>query len=476
MWTTFFIWMVLAVYVILVASTVTVVLLENRQPAKTIAWTIVLVMLPVIGLIIFYFFGQNIRKERYIGKRLYNLLTQRMLGEVSRLPAGAYPPKHAPLIRLFERTNKAVPTVDNRIDSYGTGAGWLLALTREIGAATDHIHLETYIIEDDAVGRFVRDLLTDKAREGVEVRLIYDDVGCWKVPNRFFGRLIDAGVKVSPFLPVRFPSLTHKVNYRNHRKICVIDGRVGFIGGMNLAERYVSRRGKPWRDIHLRIEGEAVAGLQRIFLSDWNFVRGAVRAERRYFPAPRTSAATGGGDVLQIVQSNPVSRYPEIMFGLTWAIYRARRYFYIQTPYFMPTEPVLQALQTAAMSGVDVRLMVPEKPDSFWLRYINDSYFSAILQAGIRIYIYRNGFLHAKCAVSDDDWCTVGSSNMDFRSFENNFEANVFLYGNAGATACRDNFLNDLKDCREIRLSEWKRRPRLNRLMESYTRILSPLL
>lgn len=476
MWTTFFIWTALTAYVTLVASTVTVVLLENRQPAKTIAWTIVLVMLPVIGLVIFYFFGQNVRKERYISKRLYNLLTQRMLDEVSRLPAQQYPPKHAHLIRLFERTNKSVPTMDNRISGYESGAAWLTALAREIGRATNHIHLETYIIEDDAVGRFVRDLLADKAREGVEVRLIYDDVGCWKVPNRFFESFIAAGVKVSPFLPVRFPSLTHKVNYRNHRKICVIDGVVGFIGGMNLAERYVSRRGQPWRDIHLRIEGEAVAGLQRIFLSDWNFVRGSFRSERRYFPPPRVSAAPEGGDVLQIVQSNPVSRYPEIMFGLTWAIYRARRYLYIQTPYFMPTEPVLQALQTAAMSGVDVRLMVPEKPDSFWLRYINDSYFSAVLQAGIRVFIYQAGFLHAKCAVADDDWCTVGSSNMDFRSFENNFEANVFLYGRTGATACKENFLNDLKDCREVRLGDWKRRPYARRLLEAYTRILSPLL
>lgn len=476
MWTTLIFWVALAVYAMLVASTVTVVLLENRQPAKTIAWTVVLVMLPVVGLVVFYFFGQNVRRERYIGKRLYNLLTQRMLGEVSRLDDADYPEGHAPLVRLFEHTNKAVPTTGNHVDSYDTGADWLLALAREIGAARDHVHLETYIIQDDAVGRFVRDLLADKAREGVEVRLIYDDVGCWNVPNRFFEGFMAAGVKVGVFLPVRFPSLTHKVNYRNHRKICVIDGRVGFIGGMNLALRYVSRRLRPWRDLHLRVEGEAVAGLQRLFLSDWNFVCGASCSERRYFPAPHAAEAGRGEAVLQVVQSNPVSRYPEIMFGLTWAIYRARRYFYIQTPYFMPTEPVLQALQTAAMSGVDVRLMVPEKPDGLCLRYINDSYFTAVLEAGIRVYIYRAGFLHAKCAVADDEWCTVGSSNMDFRSFENNFEANVFIYGRRGATLLRDHFMADLRDCREVKLGDWRRRSYARRFMEACTRLLSPLL
>lgn len=476
MWTTLIFGGALAVYAVLVVSTVTVVLLENRQPAKTIAWTVVLVMLPVIGLIIFYFFGQNIRRERYIGKRLYNLLTQRMLGEVSRIEAADYPEGYAPLLKLFEHTNKAVPTTNNSVDGYDSGAVWLAALAREIGAARRHIHLETYIIQEDAVGRFVRDLLADKVREGVEVRLIYDDVGCWNVSRRFFRSFTDAGIKVGVFLPVRFPSLTHKVNYRNHRKICVIDGRVGFVGGMNLALRYVSRRLRPWRDLHLRVEGDAVAGLQRLFLSDWNFVCGECRSEQRYFPAARVADARRGDAILQVVQSNPVSRYPEIMLGLTWAIYRARRYFYIQTPYFMPTEPVLQALQVAAMSGVDVRLMVPEKPDGFWLRYINDSHFEAVLEAGVRVFIFQTGFLHAKCAVADDEWCTVGSSNMDFRSFENNFEANVFIYGRQGATMLHRQFMDDLKDCREVKLGDWRRRPYVRQFMEACTRLLSPLL
>ncbi|MDO4930226.1 MAG: cardiolipin synthase [Bacteroidales bacterium] len=479
MWAYCLFWAAVAVYMVLIISTVTVVLLENRQPAKTIAWTVVLIMLPILGLIIFYFFGQNIRKERHINRRQYNQLTRRIQSGVRHLPEKFTPPYYAPLIHFFEHTNKNILTVARRIDGYRTGADWLIGLLREIYAAKETIHIETYIIEDDAVGRLVRDALIDKARAGVMVRLIYDDVGCWDVKNRFFRPMQDNGVDVRAFLPVRFPSLTHKVNYRNHRKICIIDNRVGFIGGMNLAMRYVSRRMRPWRDMHLRIEGGAVADMQRIFLSDWYFVCGAkeeVPNMHHQQDAAEKTEVTFSDCLLQIVPANPVSHYPEIMYGLTWIIQHARRYIYIETPYFMPTEPVLQALQTAAMSGVDVRLMVPDRPDGFWLRWVNDSYFTSVLQAGIRVYTYQAGFLHSKCAVADDDWCTVGSSNMDFRSFENNFEANAFIYGESVAVVLRDQFLLDLQQCEEVKLNVWKRRSYRRRLLESYTRILAPLL
>lgn len=484
MWTNILFWTFFSIYIALILSTVTVVLLENRQPAKTIAWTIVLVMLPVVGFVIFYFFGQNIRKERYISRRQYSLLTQRMMANVKDIATNYAPQRYVPLIRLFEHTNHAILTAAEKIDCYTTGADWLQALLREIYKAKKCIMLETYIIEDDAVGRLVRDALIDRCQKGVKVLFIYDDVGCWHVKQHFFQPLCDAGAEVHGFLPVRFPSLTHKVNYRNHRKVCVIDHSVGFIGGMNLAMRYVSSRSKPWRDMHLRIEGDAVADMQRLFLTDWVFVTGIqsmpkaeIKATQETTSGDTPSNAPGKADtLLQIVPSNPVSRYPEIMYGLTWIIQHARRYLYIQTPYFMPTEPVLQALQTAAMSGVDVRLMVPARPDAFWLRWINDSYFSAILQAGIRVFTYGAGFLHSKCAVADDDWCTVGSSNMDFRSFENNFEANAFIYGKKAAEKVKEVFFRDLESCIEIKLSLWRKRPWHRRLLESYTRILAPLL
>ena len=481
MWSVVVFWIILLVYVVLVVSTVTVVLLENRQPAKTIAWTIVLVMLPVVGLIIFYFFGQNIRKERYISRRQYNRLTRQMLQRVNALPQDAAPRRYIPLVRLFQTTNGSILTSVRHIDGYTTGADWVQALLREVGRAHKSIHIETYIIEDDPVGRLMRDALIDQARRGIDVRLIYDAVGCWHVHPSFFDPLVAAGAQVQAFLPVHFPSLTHKVNYRNHRKVCIIDDRVGFIGGMNLALRYVSRRQQKWRDMHLRIEGDAVADLQRLFLVDWTFVTGTpIPADDLPAGAPTPAAMPAGAPVpdclLQIVSSNPVSRYPEIMYGLVWVIQHARRYLYIQTPYFMPTEPVLQALQTAAMSGVDVRLMVPEKPDSMLLRRINECYFSQVLQAGIRVFRYKDGFLHSKCVVADDDWCTVGSTNMDFRSFENNFEANAFIYGSAAACPVREGFIADMAHCDEVTLPEWRQRPYRHRVVEAYTRIFAPLL
>lgn len=482
MWSTFFFYFTIAVYSVLIISTVTVVLLENRQPAKTIAWTVVLVMLPVVGLVAFYFFGQNVRKERHLVKRQYSYLTHRLLSALQGVPRETPPARYAPLIQLFEKSNSSVLAATMGVEGYKTGADWLTALLREIAKARSTVHIETYIIADDPVGRLLRDALIDAAQRGVHVRLLYDDVGSWDAKQRFFRPMEEAGVEVAPFLPVRFPRLTHKVNYRNHRKICVIDSSVGFIGGMNFALRYVSRRMRPWCDLHLRLEGAGVADMQRLFLSDWYFVTedDYVVKHTPLVCAPENAAeilnAREDKSLLQIVPSSPISHFPEIMYGLTWVIQHARRYLYIQTPYFMPTEPVLQAMQTAAMSGVDVRLMLPMRPDGFWLRWVNDSYFSNVLEAGVRVFRYKHGFLHSKCAVADDDWCTVGSSNMDFRSFENNFEANAFIYGETAAVAMRRNFEEDLEACEEVTFEAWNKRPYRRRFLESCTRILAPLL
>ena len=474
MWALVLTWSALAVYAVIVLSTVLVVLLDNRQPYKTIAWVLVLVLLPFVGLIFFYFFGQNVRKERYINRRNFRLLTEKMLAEYSGKHPDKAPLKYKPLIYMFERRHFTVATSGNRVRLLTSGTEFLEAVLQAVGRARHHVHLETYIVEDDAVGRLLRDALADAVRRGVVVRFIYDDVGCWNVPNRFFSSFTEAGISVRPFMPVRFPSLTHKVNYRNHRKVIVVDGHVGFIGGMNFALRYMGRGHGEWRDLHLRMEGAAVGGLQRIFLSDWHFVADTLVTSASCFPALGNDVPDGA--LVQVVDSNPVSRYPEIMYGLTWAFHHARKYLYIQTPYFMPTEPVLQAMQTAAMSGVDVRLMVPLKPDGFWLRWANDSYFAEVLLAGIRVYTFAPGFLHSKCVVMDDDCCSVGSTNMDFRSFENNFEANAFVYDRETALKVKEIFLSDLRHCREVKLSEWGHRSYGRRLLESCTRILSPLL
>lgn len=476
MWVDFFYWTFLLAYAVIVFSTMWVVVLENRQPAKTIAWLVVLAFIPIVGLVVFYFFGQSLRKERFINRRTYNVLTHNMLLEQQSQPLPEVPEKYERLVNLMLRKNHAVATNANRVEVLNSGRDYLQALLRDIHSARHHIHIETYIIEDDAVGRLLRDALIDKVREGVEVRFLYDDVGCWNVSDKFFDNFAQGGIDIHPFLPVRFPSLTHKVNYRNHRKLCVIDGMVGYIGGMNFALRYVSERMPHWRDMQLRLKGQAVGSLQRIFLIDWCYVTGKELLHRKFFPSVAQETKERRKALLQIVCSYPVSEYPELMYGITCAIQHARKYLYIQTPYFLPTEPVLQALQSAAMSGVDVRLMLPKKTDSFWLRWGNDSFLMDVLKAGVRVYHYEGGFLHTKALVADDDWCSVGSANMDFRSFDNNFEANAFVYEPTVAKQVKAEFLKDLADSKEVLPEKWKARSYGHRLMESSTRLLSPLL
>ena len=470
---TFYIISLLA-YIIVVLGTATVVVLENRQPAKTIAWLIVLAGIPIVGLIFFYFFGQDERRRHTLNRGQYADIVRRMRSVAIASEEKALPSHFAPLTRMLEENDGTPATGGNRLHLYMSGAEFIEDLTDVISKAQHHVHIEMFIIEPDSVGRSIRDALIDCARRGVEVRFLYDDVGCWNVPSRFFKEMEDAGVLVGNFMPVRCPKLTRRMNYRDHRKICIIDGQTGYIGGMNLAERYVQVAPHPWVDAQLRVEGPAVAALQRTFLSDWHFATGRIRSEESYFPTPHPVGEDGM--IVQMVTSSPISSFPEIMFAVTWLAQNSRKYLYMQTPYFMPTDSVLQALQTAAMAGVDVRLMLPVKPDVFWLRWANDGYFDDVLSAGIRVFLYSEGFLHAKTLVTDDECLTIGSANMDFRSYENNFEANAIVYDREMAVSMRETFLKLQSVCEEVNLEEWKKRPLWRKYLESHTRILSPLL
>lgn len=473
MWTEVLLYIIVIAYAVFIMSTAIVIVLENRQPAKTIAWLIVIWLLPIIGLIFFYFFGQNVRREHHFRRRAYDCITQRMLEVCYEPSVREFPKRFAPLIEGLERNHLSVITGNNATELLPSGRQFLQALLRAIYAAKNHIHIETYIIEADAVGQLVADALADKAREGVEVRLLYDDVGCWRVPEAFFHRLEKAGVRCAAFEPVRFPSLTRKVNYRNHRKVCIIDGHTGFIGGMNLALRYAPLRYADWLDMQLQLKGESVCALQRIFLSDWFFVTEELKTEQSYFPS---STETFGRQLTQIVFSTPFAQYSEIAYSLSWLIQNARNYIYIQSPYFVPTESFLQALQTAALVGVDVRIMLPARPDALFLRWVNESFFQDVLISGVRIFLYKGGFLHAKVLVADDEFSSVGSANMDFRSFENNFEANAYVYNQQTATDLRQLFLTVQEDCEEVSYDHWMQRPLWKRLLESHARILSPLM
>lgn len=461
------------VYLAVILFTIVIVLLDNRNPVKTMAWVLVLVFLPVVGLAFYFFFGRNTRKERLISKKGFSRLSKRPMAEYQAQEAlGDFTGRNQ-LIPFFHRVSNALPFEGNDVQVFTDGYSMYQELFRRIAKAKHHIHLEFYIFENDAVGRLLRDLLIDKAREGVSVRLLYDDVGCWDVNPMFYDEMLCEGIEVRSFLKVRFPQFTSKVNYRNHRKLAIIDGKVGFIGGMNIALRYL--KGVPWgvwRDTHICLKGKAVYGIQTAFLTDWFAVDRTLLTSAQYFP----KMDTVGTSVAQIVTSDPVGEWHDIMLGLVKAISCAQRYIYVETPYFLPTEQVMAAFQTAALSGVDVRLMIPKKADAFITHKGTMSYLDELMKSGVKVYFYRAGFLHSKLWVADDEWASVGSTNLDFRSFEHNFEANAFFYDEKTVCTMKEIFLEDMKKCMTLSQKIWDKRSFKNKIVESVVRLLAPLL
>ena len=468
---------IFVIYQIIAVMAVIHVVMDNRQPAKTMAWALVIWFIPVVGIVFYLFFGINTRKERHVSERSMNQLTKRSMLEFAEQHDLRLPEKHKPLIDLFVNQNLALPFKDNHIDIYTEGYTFFPALLAAIGQARQSIHIDMYIFADDALGTLVADALIDKAHEGVEIRVIYDDVGCWNVKHRFFERMREEGIQVMSYLPVRFPSFTSKVNYRNHRKIVVIDGNVGFIGGINIALRYVKGTGQmPWRDTMIKVTGGAVYALQRAFLVDWYFVDRTLLSDRKYYPPVLRDEQTVNNCLAQVVTSGPVTPYPEIMQGFVRIILGARRYLYLETPYFLPNDSVLFALKTAALAGVDVRVLCPMYSDARFVEWASRSYLREVVEAGVQVSLYKPGFLHSKLMVCDDAITTCGSTNLDFRSFENNFEANIFFYDEGVALRMKKVYLDDEKQT--ILLTDEPGRMNrgfFKRLWGSVTRMLSPL-
>lgn len=469
-------WIFILIYAFTVTATILTVLMDNRQPAKTMAWVLVLLFVPVVGIVLYFFFGQNVRKMRFISQRSLDQLTRRSMLEFVEQRELRLPDEYRTQIRLFANQNMSLPFKDNEADIYTSGYDFFPALLRAIAEAKHHIHLEVYIFADDALGRLVADALIARSKAGVEVRLIYDDVGSWRVKKSFFERMRNAGIDVHAFMPVKFPAFTSKVNYRNHRKLCVIDGTVGFIGGMNIALRYVKGTPRqPWRDTHLCVRGGAVYALQCSFLVDWYFVDRTLITNRRYYPP--VPWRISNDCIAQVVTGSPVAQWPDMMQGYVRVLLEAQQYVYIATPYFLPTEPILFAMRTAALAGVDVRLMLPRHSDSRLLEWASISYVMETLEAGVKVLLYTAGFNHSKLLVCDDSLCTCGSANVDFRSFENNFEANIFFYDRTMALRMKQVFLDDEAHCTTIdNVRELTHRPFRLRLWESVVRLISPLL
>ncbi len=466
---------VLAIDIVMVTIAVVNVLLEELQPFKAMFWIMTIVFIPILGFVLYYFFGKSLHKKRILSNRTHMLLAERTIHEFVSQTDLVIPARHERIINFFASISMGFPFKNNHFKILTEGADFFLSLLRDIGNAQSHIHLITYIFTDDAIGRLVADALIDKAHQGIEVRVIYDDVGSWKTSNRFFERMRKEGIDVEAFMPVRFPSLTGKVNYRNHRKICVIDGNTGYIGGMNIALRYAKGgRGRNWCDTHLRVCGAVVSSLQRTFIDDWHLVSHSTLNDDKYYPVHNVPQ----NDCLaQEVVSSPLMPWHGLMQGYISIIYRARKYVFIETPYFLPPQPVLLALTTRALSGVDVRIILPEHTDQWFVEHAARPYVNKAFEAGVKFYLYKPGINHTKLLVCDDSVCSCGSTNVDFRSFVNNCESNMFIYDVEMALRMKMLFIGDLKYCTSLNDNELFHHTSIGqRLLDGAIHMLSPLM
>ena len=474
--------LVTILYFLTVVFIAILIILENRNPEKTISWILILVLLPFVGIVVYLFFGQEYRKTKmYSRKGLKDLekLRNLTLEQLDNLPANQfqiskklYSKKR--MMNLLLSNSNAILTNNNEIQILRNGAETFPEIFRVMEQARHHIHLEYYIIENDRIGNYLRELLIRKAGEGVEVRLIFDDVGSWELKKKFIRSMSDAGVKVDCFMKVRFPMLTSRVNYRNHRKILVVDGETAFVGGLNFADRYqdgVPGIG-PWRDTHLKVIGGGATALQIIFMADWYFVSKEVLKGEDYFKP----FESGEGKLVQMTASGPDSDWESIGQAYFTAIASATDYVYISTPYLMPTDDIVTALKTSALGGIDVRIIVPGLSDAITPKWGTNSYIEELLEAGVKIYFYKAGFTHSKVIIADGVFSSVGTANLDFRSLETNFEVNAMIYDEEIAGVLATQFLDDQEKSELIILEEWRNRPRMNKIKESFARIISPML
>jgi cardiolipin synthase len=443
--------------------------LQRRSPVATLAWILIAAWLPLIGIAIYQFFGP----PRLRRKRLRHAQARaRVASKTTRMPVVEDVGR---LMRLAERSGEIAPTRARALDLYNNGEAAYAAIEADIARAKHHVHLEYYIWEADETGTHLRDLLAERARNGVEVRLLVDAIGSPRAKKKFVQPLLDAGVHVAWFNPLTFGALRMGlINFRTHRKIVVCDGRVGFTGGINITDVHTARfaGAEAWRDTHARIEGAAVHGLQRLFLEDWQFATSSSEDVAAYFPPDPGD----GAHIVQVLGSGPDHKLFPIYKVFFAAIAAADERVLITTPYFVPDEPVLMALTTAALRGVDVRLLVPRKGDSALVTAAARSYFEELLAVGVKIYEYGPPMLHAKTMVIDEELSIVGTANMDNRSFRLNFECALAIAGAKHARLLADWFFTDIEKATEVTARGERKVPLRQRTVESVARLLSPIL
>ncbi len=461
-----------------------VLVLENSSPVHTLAWIMVLIFLPVVGFILYLFFGRNWRKIKLFNrKEIFDNELLSRIGEVipdfnsSLLNHNLEHKLH----KLLKNNSKAILTGYNKIELMADTGIAFAAICDAIRSARDHVHLEYFSIADDSTGRYLKDLLILKAKEGLQIRFIYDDVACWKLPRRFKRDLLKAGVRFVPFMPVWIPFLNSRMNYRNHRKLVIVDGKKAFLGGLNIGDQYLGK--DPyygyWRDSVAVFEGEAVLSMQAIFMGDWYFVSGENLFSQASLSQYLNKAAVAhilSKSPVQAVASGPDTDHASILQLYFYAIANAQRYIRINTPYLILNEALLMALKTAAIGGVKVQIILPGKPDHFVVFWGSRSYFQELLSAGVQIYEYQRGFMHAKILIVDDEVLGLGTANMDLRSFNHNFELTALVYEDAIVQRASEFFFEDLAFSKKLELEEFAKRGIVERSKESLCRLFSPLL
>ncbi|MFC6996585.1 cardiolipin synthase [Rufibacter roseus] len=474
------------VYFPVLAAVCLRIIYDTGSTSKTLAYLLLAIFVPVLGIITYFSFGINYKKRKLYTKKLLDdevflreleervhSYTQEMLaahnGRVER---------YTELVKLLLHDGLSPLTGGNQVKLLQNGEQKFPEVLEALRQAKNHIHLEYYIIDNDVIGNRLKDVLIQKAKEGVQVRFIYDDYGSRSIRRKYVQELRAAGVEAYPFHKVHFWLLANRLNYRNHRKIIIIDAQTAFVGGMNVADRYINSRKDSkklfWRDTHLRIDGPGIYYLQYLFFCDWNFASGQqLHPHESYFLG---KPIMDENTLVQIAASGPDSPMPTIVFSFLQAFYLAQKEILITTPYFIPGESILQALTVAALGGVKVKLLVPGIADSALVNAAAWSYYDDMLNAGVEIYLYQKGFIHSKTVVIDKAVSIIGTANMDNRSFELNFEVNAVVYDDAVSEQLRDDFYQDLQHAKKINLEEWRQRPHLKQFFEKLARLLSPLL
>lgn len=481
-------WLLIAevIYVVVIILICTKVIYDTKSTSKTLGYILFIIFVPIFGVIFYFSFGINYRKKFLFRQKLEidEKLTKIINNRILRIDDKVKKSKkisikqNARLIKLLvnEVSGTNLLYSGNDVELLVNGENFFPEMINSLREAKHHIHIEYYIYENDKIGNEIKNILIEKAKAGVEVRFIYDDFGSSSIRKNIVPELRKAGVRAYPFNKIKLIYLANRLNYRNHRKIVIIDGKVSYTGGINVSDKYINNGNGSlyWRDTHLKITGESTQGLQRVFFSDWLFCsKEHLPASEKYFPTMQPSPKDA---TVQIISSGPDSETPTILHSVLQAVSNAKKEILITTPYYIPDDGLQEAIIIASLSGVDVKLLIPGISDSVIVNKASQFYFEDLLNAGVEIYRYQKGFIHAKSYVIDGKLSSVGTANFDLRSFDLNFEVNALIYDENFSQELRDLFFEDISHTDKVNAEEWRNRSRRAKLLENIVRLSSPFL